>query len=261
MSHEKTQQPLDLSRYLFTEEKLLRGDFREYFLRKRFNFIATLNNNRDLGDLFLHVDEDWVSAIKLLGQHPPAEWLVPVQLTVYCFRELRLSAEMLLSGCTTPGFSHLRSALESFVHAQKIMREPMLGSVWLARDSERPEYDKHFKANFKANLFPPSSGFAHLHGVWQMLCDTGPHPNVNSLGISSSITESHVDVNWAVEFFEVSEAELASNFILMVMCSLEMFKHTYNVFHERLSSDPNILRRLHSHLARYAQLKANYRHG
>lgn len=55
--------------------------------------------------------------------------------------------------------------------------------------------------------FRRHQAFAHLHGVWQMLCDTGPHPNVNSLGILSSITESDLDMNWAVEFFEVSDAE------------------------------------------------------
>jgi len=45
----------DLSRFLFPEEDILRGDFREYFLRKRFNLIATINSLQDVTDLFLHV--------------------------------------------------------------------------------------------------------------------------------------------------------------------------------------------------------------
>jgi hypothetical protein len=46
----------------------------------------------------------------------------------------------------------------------------------------------------------------------------------------------------------------------MIMCSLDMFKHTYNVLHQRLSSDPKLLKRLHSYLGRYSQLKDNYEH-
>ena len=114
-------------RFLFPEEGILRGDFKHYFLTKRFNFIATLNNHRDLSDLFLHIDQDWLEAITDLSQIHNPEWIVPGQLTIFCFRELRLAAEMLLSGCTTPGFSHLRSALELFVQAQKICGNQHLG--------------------------------------------------------------------------------------------------------------------------------------
>jgi hypothetical protein len=254
-----THQPANnIEKFLFSEEELLRGDFKGYFLTKRFNFIANLNNHHDLADLFLHVDQEWLEAISDLSQIQNPDWIVPVQLTIFCFRELRLAAEMLLSGCTTPGFSHLRSALESFVQAQKILREPSLAGVWLCRDDDRAEYNKHFKANFKANLFPDISGFAHLHGIWQMLCDAGPHPSVTSIGVSSSITESQQDVSWALNFFEVQPEELTKNMLLMIMVSLEMYKFTYNGFHERLSANTNRLTRLHSHLNRFQELKRRY---
>jgi len=245
-------------RFLFPEEAILRGDFKHYFLTKRFNFIATLNNHRDLSDLFLHIDQDWLEAITDLSQIHNPGWIVPVQLTIFCFRELRLAAEMLLSGCTTPGFSHLRSALESFVQAQKILREPALGVVWLCRDDDHKEYNKHFKANFKANLFPETSGLQNLHGIWQMLCDSGPHPSVTSVGVSSTITESQQEMKWALDFFEVQPEELTKNLLFMLMVSLELYKFTYSSFHERLSANTERQKRLHSHLNRFQELKRLY---
>lgn len=83
--------------------------------------------------------------------------------------------------------------------------------------------NKHFEANFKGNLFPDTSGFVHLHAIWQMLCDAGPHPSITSLEVASCITESKQEVSWALNFFEVGPDELTKNFLLMIMCSLEMF--------------------------------------
>jgi hypothetical protein len=245
-------------RFLFPEETILRGDFKHYFLTKRFNFIATLNNHRDLSDLFLHIDQDWLEAITDLSQISNNDWIVPVQLTIFCFRELRLAAEMLLSGCTTPGFSHLRSALESFVHAQKIMREPALGAVWLCRDDNQREYERHFKRKLKDNLFPETSGLQNLHGIWKMLCDAGPHPSVTSVGVSSTITETQQEMRWSLDFFEVRQAELNKNLLFMLSISLELYKFTYSSFHERLSANPERLKRLYSHLNRFQELKSLY---
>jgi len=252
------QPATNLERFSFPEEDVLRGDYKAYFLTKRFNFIATLNNHKDLSDLFLHIDQEWLESITDLSRIQNPDWIVPVQLSIFCFRELRLAAEMLLSGCTTPGFAHLRSALESFVQAQKILREPNLGPIWLSRNEDQKEYNKYFKADFKANLFPENSGYSNLHGLWQMLCDAGPHPSVTSIGVSSSITESQHDVQWALNFFEVNPEELTKNFLLMLMLSTEMYKFTCSSFHERLSTNPDRLKRLHSHLVRLQELKMRY---
>ena len=130
--------------------------------------------------------------------------------------------------------------------------------VWLSRDQDRPEYDKHFKAKFRANMFPEHSGFEHLHKIWEMLCDAGPHPNVTSIGISSSMTTLDTDVTWRLESFEVNQSEIAKNILLMVQCALDMFKSTYSSFHERLAHQPEMLKTLTAHLAEFSRLKAKY---
>lgn len=249
----------NLERFLFPEEeRIIVGNFRGYFLTKRYNFVATINNCRDLSDLYFRVDQNWLDAIRALEKLQNKDWIVPVQLTIFCFREMRLAAELLFCCCTTPGYSHLRTAIESFIQAQKILRQPELGTVWLSRDEERTEYNKHFKGNFKANMFPEYSGFAHLHGIWEMLCDAGPHPNVTSVGISSSTTTSETDVLWKLEFFEVDQGEITKNILLMIQCGLDMFKSTYSSFHGRLSKEPEMLKRLTAQLVEYSQLRAKY---
>lgn len=249
----------DLTKYLFLEERqIVTGNFQGYFLTKRYNFIATINSWPDISHLYFEADENWFRAITCLEHIYYEEWIVPIQLTIFCFRELRLAAELLLSCCTTPGYSHLRTAIEAFAQAQKIVREPALSRVWLNRDEDLPEYNKHFKAKIKDNLFPDSSGLARLHGIWKMLCDAGPHANVTSVGVSSSTRSSDKDVHWKLEFFEAKPEEITKNLLLMVMCQLEMFKHTYNVFHERLSSDPDMLTDLHSQLADFRKVKAKH---
>lgn len=249
----------NIERFLFPEEQqIIVGNFREYFLTKRYNFVATINNYRDLSDLYFQVDKNWLDAISALGDIQNGYWIVPAQLTIFCFRELRLAAELLFCCCTTPGYGHLRTAIESFVQAQKILRQPELGKVWQSRDQDRKEYNKHFKADFRTNMFPEHSGFEHLHKIWAMLCDAGPHPNVTSIGISSSTTTSNTDVLWRLEFFEVDEGEISKNVLLMIQSALDMFKTTYSSFHERLSQEPEMLRTLTAHLVGYSRLRAKY---
>jgi hypothetical protein len=259
MNDDATVNRPDLSQYLLPEEKqFVTGNFRGYFLTKRYNFIATVNSFPDISHLYFEADENWIKAIEGLEHVSNGDWIVPTQLTIFCFRELRLAAELLLSCCTTPGYSHLRTAIEAFAQAQKIVRVPALSKVWLNRDEDLAEYNKYFKAKIKDNLFPDSSGFPRLHAIWKMLCDAGPHANVTSVGVSSSTTSSDTNVHWQLEFFEVKLEEITKNLLLMMMCQLEMFKHTYNVFHERLSLHPDMLANLHSHLVDFAKLKAKY---
>jgi len=257
-----TDVPIDatnLERFLFPEEKQsVIGDFRGYFLTKRLNFITTLNNYPDISSLYFQVDQNWLDAIRALVKLQNKDWIVPIQLMIFCFREMRLAAELLFCCCTTPGYSHLRSAIESFVQAQKILRQPELGMVWLFRDKERAEYNKHFKEKLKSNLFPENSGYAHLHGIWEMLCDAGPHPNVTSPGISSSTSTTETDVLWGLEFFEVNRGEISKNILWMIQCWLDMFKSTYNSFYERLSKEPDILKKYTAQLAEFSQLRAKY---
>ena len=181
-----------------------------------------------------------------------------MQLMIFSYREMRLAAELLFCCCTTPGYSHLRSSIESFVQAQKILRQPELGMVWLSRDENRTEYNKFFKSNFKANMFPEQSGFAHLHHIWEMLCDAGPHPNVTSIGVSSSTTTIDADVLWRLEFFEIDHGEITKNILLMIQCGLDMYKSTYSSFHERLSMEPEILKKLTNQLVEFSQLRTKY---
>lgn len=249
----------DLTKYLFEEEaNFVTGDFREYFLTKRFNLIATVNAFSDISELYFRTDQNWVEAMRGLAFVTDGNRVVPTQLTIFCFREIRMAAELLLSCCTTLGFSHLRSAIESFVHAQRILREPTLSRVWCMREEEPEEYNEHFKANFKANMFPESSGFAPLHSVWKMLCDAGPHPNSTSVGLSSSISDLGTNVQWQLEFFTVDLREISNNLLMMIKCELEMFKCTYAAFHEQLSLQPHLLQGMYSHLAECAKLMRKY---
>jgi hypothetical protein len=91
-----------------------------------------------------------------------------------------------------------------------------------------------------------------------ILCYAGPHSKVTSLGISSSTTTSDTHGYWALNFLETDPEALAESLLLMIMCSLEMFKHTFNMFHDRLSLYPQLLSNLTAHLVSFAQLKERY---
>ena len=91
-----------------------------------------------------------------------------------------------------------------------------------------------------------------------MLCDAGPHSNVTSLGISSSTEESGTQRFWTLDFFETDRKELRGNLLLLIMCSLDMFKHTYNMFHDRLALQPQLLPGLKAHLVSFSQLQQKY---
>jgi len=71
----KTPELLD---YLFDDEKqFVKGDFREYFLRKRFNFRATTNNSPEISSLFFDVDQLWLEMLPSLETISNVTWPFP----------------------------------------------------------------------------------------------------------------------------------------------------------------------------------------
>jgi hypothetical protein len=65
-------------------------------------------------------------------------------------------------------------------------------------------------------------------------------------------------MRWSLDFFEVRPEELTKNLLFMLSISLELYKFTYSSFHERLSENTERLKRLHSHLIRFQELKRLY---
>jgi hypothetical protein len=66
------------------------------------------------------------------------------------------------------------------------------------------------------------------------------------------------NVHWELEFFEVDPGEITKNLLLMIKCELDMFKHSYSAFHERLSLRPHLLTNLQSQLVDFAKLGQKY---
>ena len=49
-------------------------------------------------------------------------------------------------------------------------------------------------------------------------------------------------MDWQLNFFEVDFGELSKNLLLLLKCSLEMLKFTFNAFHNRLSQHPTLIK-------------------
>ena len=48
-----------------------------------------MNSFPDISYLYFQADENWIKAIHSLEHLSNGDWIVPTQLTIFCFRELQ----------------------------------------------------------------------------------------------------------------------------------------------------------------------------
>lgn len=144
----------------------LPDEFREYYKIKRVNFFASIQNFRFIWNVFLLLDEIWVREFSDFGSVRDVNQMFPLTLYKNAHCKVRLAAELGFSTCVAEAYSIMRDAVESCVHAHRLIGDPQLAAVWLGKDEGKTGYDAYretFEREKKQRLF---AGLGELHDLW-----------------------------------------------------------------------------------------------
>ena len=171
------------------ENKHIRGEYRRYFLAKRNNYFATIQEFPALWDCYLLLDEIWIREFSDAEQLSDTRQFLPIQLFLRSHAQFRVSFELGFATCIGEAWNTARSAIDSAVRAHKMFREPKLGIVWLDKENGKAEqkaFHKAFEENKKESLFPIVHGLGDLHEYYVMFSEAGTHPTLTAVSMSSS---------------------------------------------------------------------------
>ena len=138
----------DSDRLVPFELKNITGDYRKYYITKRNNFFASIQDFPDLWDFFCNIDEIWRREFEDLEVDGGGTRMLLV-LYMNGHAKLRVSIELAFSQCMQEARSVLRDAVECVAHAHHMLRDPANLRAWQEKD--QPGGLKAFKAAFETS--------------------------------------------------------------------------------------------------------------
>lgn len=218
-------------------------EYLAYWKIKENNFAATIQSFEDLWKLFMQLDgilmKDFEASTPLSDQRQ----LIPRMLMNHAHSQFRVATEMVFSTCPHEAFSLMRGAIESAVVAEKLFHHPELATVWMSKaesEAHEKEFDKHFRANRKMNLFTGKPELERLHSFWARWSEVSSHSNMGDMARRTQMESAGSAENFILHYFERDQRYvcLAAVDILQAMALIE--KLLYTMFEGRLQLHPTL---------------------
>ena len=237
----------------------LKGDYREYKKARRNNCFASMQRLPDLWRAFAQLDTVWRAGLDHMCRITCNDEMLPLSLYIRAHAQIRISADLLFSGCLPEAADLLRTGVESAVHAYRIKEDPLLATVWLQKDdaTSRKAYAKAFEKEKKTCLF---QGLADLHDYYTKFSEWS-HTTITSLAFKSEWKESGGDVNLLLQYFETDPKRLRLFITFALGASSAMENTFFRSFSRRLELDVSLLRRRHQIHTMLHRLREKARQG
>jgi hypothetical protein len=152
--------------------------------------------------------------------------LIPRMLMTHAHSQFRLAMEMAFSTCPHEAFSLMRGAIESAAVSEKLFWHPELVKVWMSRrdtKADEKEFDKHFRADRKKNLFAGKPELGKLHTYWVQWSELSSHSNLGDMARRTQMESADQAENFVVHYFERDQRYvcLAAFQVLQAMTDLK----------------------------------------
>jgi hypothetical protein len=225
---------------VFSGRECLHGNYKSYWEKKQKVFYDTITTCTAFWESFELLDEIWSVALSDLEVVNQRELRLPLSLFLDAHSKIRIAFELGFSLCLPEGCGVLRGGVESVAHACKLLREPILESVWLNKRQEPDAYRRAFEENKRDGLFPKEHGLNHLHYFWKTFSEFGSHTTLSGLGsrLAGKVEDSHL----RLEFAYLDARKPLVNIFLpaMLVCAGEMINVLLSSFDKRLQFDLNL---------------------
>ena len=226
------------------ERKYLNEPYKEFYLAKRTNFIATIQGFPNLWLCFELLDAMWLRGLEDMHRQTDPDHALPTLLFIHAHSKFRTALELAFSCCTGDARNTLRSGIESVVYACKMLREPKSAELWAAKDegdAQWKAYRKAFEQHKKENLFPASEGLDELHKFYSYFSEWATHTTLTSIGEKMAMEDTPTDKNIKLHHFETDPQKLAEQLFSIILASSEMENAFFGDFRARLDLDPELV--------------------
>jgi hypothetical protein len=217
-------------------ERQFPAPYKDYYLTKRNNLFASIQNLPTLWSCFMLLDKIFCREFEDMTRGTNIYKTFGLLLFMNAHAKMRVAMELGLSSCLMEAHSIVRDAIESCAHAYRV-QDPELLKIWLAKDagsSEKKAYQKEFWRNKRYGLF---KDLDQLHGLWQQYSEIGSHTNVTSISERFRQSQTSTDVQWMLNYTGAEPEVLVSSLAMMLLVFDLMENVLYKVYEDRLKLD------------------------
>lgn len=197
-----TPTPDDFSKF---RQQHFSVEYLKYRNIKENNLVATVQSFPHLWKLFMQLDDILMKEFETTSPLSDQRQLIPRMLMTHAHSQFRLATELAFSTCPHEAYSLMRGAIESAVFAEKLFRHPELVKVWMSRregEAEKREFERHFRANRKKNLFTGKRELEKLHGHWVQWSELSSHSSMDDMARRTQMETSGGAENFVIHYFE-----------------------------------------------------------
>jgi hypothetical protein len=235
----------DADLLLASEDVVLRGDYKEYFKTKRYNFLASVQQFPALWECFQLLDQIWLRDFNVMDPlHEPVQ-VLPIVLFMYAHGQLRVARELGFSCCFGEAWNTVRSGVEAVAHGYKLIREPGLLRVWIEKNDGKRQKDafhRAFEAHKRESLFPSEYGLDELYRTYCDFSEFGAHSSIGALSLHAETDSIQSSFALTHNYFEVEPKKIALYLARILVTSSYMERALFNCFDSRLKFDSELQR-------------------
>jgi hypothetical protein len=220
-------------------ERQFTTPYKDYYLTKRNNLFASIQNFPKLWECFMLLDKIFCREFEDMTRATDLCKGFALLLFMNAHAKMRIAMELGLSSCLMEAHSIVRDSIESCAHGHRI-QDPTLLKIWLAGNDgpiERKAYVKEFWDNKSVGLF---KGLDQLHGLWKQYSEIGSHTNVTSVSERFRQHQTETDVQWKLNYTGAEPEVLAASLAAMLMVFDLMENILYKVCEDRLKLDDSL---------------------
>jgi hypothetical protein len=224
------------------ERQQIPEHYKSYYLPKRHNLRATIEQFPYIWNCFMRLDEIVQREFDGIQRLRNPNLMLPIVLLMNAHSKVRVAFELSCSTCVPEGHSILRDAIESAAHGNRLASDPQLVKAWIKKnDSEAAKkvFSQEFEDKKAIRLFDT---LPELHRLWKQFSEFGSHININSILSKFVVSQTNTDLQFQLNYSGIVDAkQFALVLFEMVLVFAEIEKVIFKLTKDRLQFDHELV--------------------
>lgn len=203
-----TQEPTEKDLLVEFERLQVPSHYKSYYLPKRHNLFATIQQFPYIWNSFMHLDKIVLREFEVMQRLRDPYLMLPMILLMNAHSKIRVAFELACSTCLSEAHSILRDAIESAAHGHRLASDPQRVKTWIEKndgEAAKKVFSKEFEHEKATRLF---DGLPALHELWKKFSEFGSHTNINSIVSRFVITQTATDLEYHLNYVGIGDAKL-----------------------------------------------------
>ena len=135
------QEPNENDLLVESERKRIPAHYKPYYLAKRHNLFATIDQLPYVWGCFMHLDDIVLREFETMQRLRDPNRMLPMILLMNAHQKIRIAFELGCSACLSEAHSIMRDAIESAAHGHRLACDPQLLKAWIEKNDSNDRTD------------------------------------------------------------------------------------------------------------------------